>query len=287
MTVVTPEDLRGGRLDVELVRRGLARSRRRAAEMVVDGQVRVDGVPARKPSQQVALRDELAVDASSDYVSRAAHKLHGALDQVEALVPGAVTVHGARCLDVGASTGGFTQVLLERGAAHVVAVDVGHGQLVPSLRQDGRVTALEGLNARVLSREHVGSPAPAIVVADLSFISLTLVAGPVAAVCARGADLLLMVKPQFEVGRERLGPGGVVTDPALRVESVVTVARTLAGHGCEVRAVIPSALPGESGNREYFLWCRAGRPATGDDDVRVAAEAAVLGDRAVLVGGAA
>ena len=242
------------RLDAELVRRGLARSRGRAQELVADGRVQVGGVVARKPSQPVTSDDPLEVVADGpEYVSRGAHKLEGALAAVEALAPGAIDVLGQRCLDVGASTGGFTQVLLARGAEHVVAVDVGHGQLAPALAADPRVTSHEGTDARALTRALLGPPVR-LVVGDLSFIPLGHVLPTLLAVAAPRADLLLLVKPQFEVGRQRLGSGGVVTSPELRLEAVQGVATAAARLGADVEAVIPSTLPGPAGNREYFLW---------------------------------
>lgn len=240
------------RLDAELVRRGLARSRQQAAELVAAGRVSVRGQVASKPATQVDPADPVVVaeaDAGPEYVSRGAHKLVGALDAF------GVDPAGRRCLDAGASTGGFTDVLLRRGAAHVVAVDVGYGQLAWSLRSDERVTVLDRTNVRTLEPGAV-APAPGLVVADLSFISLTLVLGSLAACCAPDADLLLMVKPQFEVGRERLGAGGVVRDPALRAEAVVTVAEAARTAGLDVHGVAASPLPGPSGNVEYFLHLR-------------------------------
>ncbi|MCL3861978.1 TlyA family RNA methyltransferase [Actinotalea sp. K2] len=260
------------RLDSELVRRGLVTSRRRAAELVSDGRVLVAGEVARKPAQQVLDSVPLVVSdaAGEEYVSRAGHKLAGALDAVQVLAPGALVVQGRRCLDAGASTGGFTDVLLRRGAGHVLAVDVGHGQLVERIRQDPRVTAREGVNVRYLGVQDVPEPVD-LLVADLSFISLLLVLAPLAAVTTPGGDLLLMVKPQFEVGRERLGADGVVTSPALRREAVLAVATAMDACGCPVRAVVPSALPGPAGNREYFLWASLlpdggapGRPERGE-----------------------
>lgn len=248
----------GARLDVELVRRGLVRSRGRAVELVAEGRVHVGRHLARKPSQQVCADEDLRVETGTEYVSRGAHKLSGAIDDANALLPGRLELAGARCLDVGASTGGFTQVLLERGAAHVVAVDVGHGQLAASLRGDPRVEVIEGCNARDLDRvDHQVLGCPAVVVADLSFISLTLVVPAVLRVVGPGAHLLLMVKPQFEVGRDLLGAGGVVTDEQHRADAVAKVARACADHGGTVLAVLPSVLPGEFGNHEYFLWVRA------------------------------
>lgn len=266
------------RLDTELVRRGLVRSRRRAAELVADGHVRVAGTPARKPSQPVTDHDVLVVAETSQYVSRGAHKLIGALDAVEELAPRTVQVQGSRCLDAGASTGGFTQVLLERGAAHVLALDVGHGQLAEPVRSDPRVTVREGCNVRELTVEDVEAVGerPSLVVADLSFISLTLVLPALLDVVRRPADLLVLVKPQFEVGRERLGSGGVVTSEMLRAEAVTRVAQAALRSGAQVRAVLPSTLPGESGNHEYFLWLGAQDASPGAPDPGAAATRAVV-----------
>ncbi|PUB20944.1 23S rRNA (cytidine1920-2'-O)/16S rRNA (cytidine1409-2'-O)-methyltransferase [Promicromonospora sp. AC04] len=244
------------RVDAELVRRGLARSRRHAAELVASGRVSVASRVVAKPSSAVSDGEEVSVapgpDPEHEFASRAALKLAGALDAL-ARVPGGPVVEGAFCADLGASTGGFTDVLLRRGAAHVVAVDVGHDQLVPALRADDRVTVVEGFNVRDLTPGDLAR-LPDLVVADLSFISLTVVLPAVAGVLRPGAQALLMVKPQFEVGRERLGSGGVVRDPALHAEAVTTVARAAEGLGLRVRAVVPSPLPGPSGNREFFVW---------------------------------
>ena len=245
------------RLDTELVRRGLARSRRHAGELIAAGRVTVDGSAVARSAVQVTDERQVAVQADDDdpgYASRAGHKLAGALD---ALGPDGPVVAGRHCLDAGASTGGFTDVLLRRGAATVVAVDVGHDQLVDELRQDPRVDVREGVNVRTLSRGDI-TPEPALVVADLSFISLTLVLPALVDVARPDADLLLMVKPQFEVGRERLGSGGVVRVPGLWVESVLGVARAAAELGLEARDVVRSPLPGPSGNIEFFLWLRRG-----------------------------
>ncbi|WP_336708851.1 TlyA family RNA methyltransferase [Oerskovia sp. USHLN155] len=250
----------GARVDAELVRRGLARSRRQAADLVVAGRVTVDGRTVAKPSLPVTDGQSVAVEqdpTDPGYASRAAFKLAGALDAITATVPvRAPRVEDASCLDLGASTGGFTDVLLRRGARRVVAVDVGHDQLVPALREDPRVVVREGFNVRDLVPGDLDE-APELVVADLSFISLRLVLPPVAAVVAPGTDLLLMVKPQFEVGRERLGTGGVVRDPALHGRAVLDVALDAAALGLRPLGVIPSPLPGPSGNREFFVWLRA------------------------------
>jgi 23S rRNA (cytidine1920-2'-O)/16S rRNA (cytidine1409-2'-O)-methyltransferase len=266
------------RLDAELVRRGLARSRQQAAELVGSGRVTVAGQAASKPATQVDLAAAIEVrrdDTGPEWASRGAHKLLGALDAFSD-----VAVAGRRCLDAGASTGGFTDVLLRRGAASVVCVDVGYGQLAWSLRSDERVTVLDRTNVRDLRAEQV-APAPDLVVADLSFISLRLVLPALAAVAADRADWLLMVKPQFEVGRERLGSGGVVRDPGLRAEAVLDVARAAAAEGLRTHGVTASPLPGPSGNVEYFLWLRRG--AHGWDDAE-AARVGGLVDAAVAAG---
>ncbi|NUU20390.1 MAG: TlyA family RNA methyltransferase [Streptomycetaceae bacterium] len=254
------------RLDAELVRRGLARSREHAGELIAAGRVSVGGAAATKAATQVETGAAVVVardDADPDYVSRGGHKLAGAL---AAFVPRGLVVEGRRCLDAGASTGGFTDVLLRAGAAHVVAVDVGYGQLAWSLRSDERVTVRDRTNVRELTPEQVGAPAE-LVVGDLSFISLGLVLPALVRCSAADADLVLMVKPQFEVGRERLGSGGVVRDPQLRAEAVRTVAAQAAGLGLGALGVVASPLPGPSGNVEYFLWLRRGAPALDPADV--------------------
>ena len=259
------------RLDAELVRRGLARSREHAQQLVAEGRVRVAGATAAKPATQVEEAAALLViDAGSgpDYVSRGAHKLIGALDRFD---PAGTMVTGRWALDAGASTGGFTDVLLRRGAAHVIAVDVGYGQLAWSLRTDERVTVMDRTNIRGLT---VGDlpRRPDLVVADLSFISLRLVLGALAAVVAQDADLLLMVKPQFEVGREALGSGGVVREPALRESAVLEVASAAWEAGLGTAGVVASPLPGPSGNVEYFLHLRADAGPPVPADVRRAVE---------------
>jgi 23S rRNA (cytidine1920-2'-O)/16S rRNA (cytidine1409-2'-O)-methyltransferase len=251
---------RRARLDAELVRRGLARSREHAQDLVAAGQVTVYGTRASKPATQVDLGAPIrVVDAGDDpgYASRGAHKLVGALT---AFAPGGLSVHGRYCLDAGASTGGFTDVLLREGAAAVVAVDVGYGQLVWRLQQDPRVSVLDRTNVRELVPEQVPGPPPTLVVADLSFISLGIVLPALRRCADPSADFVLMVKPQFEVGRERLGSGGVVRDPALRSEAVRSIAGRASVLGLGVAGVTASPLPGPSGNVEYFLWLRAGAP---------------------------
>ena len=256
------------RLDAELVRRGLARSREHAAELVGSGRVRVGGQRADKPATQVEAAAAVVVtdpEPSDSWVGRGAGKLDGALDAlaVRGLAP---EVAGAVCLDAGASTGGFTQMLLARGAALVHAVDVGYGQLAWPLRTDERVVVRERTNVRDLAAGSL-DPAPRLVVADLSFISLALVLPSLVAASAPGADLLLMVKPQFEVGRDKVGTGGVVRDPALRAEAVRSVVEVARGLGLGLVAATASPLPGPSGNVEYFVLLRAGEDA-GAEHVR-------------------
>jgi 23S rRNA (cytidine1920-2'-O)/16S rRNA (cytidine1409-2'-O)-methyltransferase len=250
---------RRARLDAELVRRKLARSREQAAALVEAGRVQVRGTVARKVAAMVDPADPVVVtgaDPSTEYVSRGGHKLAGAL---AAFATGGLTVSGRRCLDAGASTGGFTDVLLRAGAARVVAVDVGYGQLAWPLRTDERVAVHERTNVRTLTPDLIGGPVD-LTVADLSFISLRLVLPALAACTAPDGDLALMVKPQFEVGRERVGAGGVVRDPALRAEAVLDVAATADGLGLGVAGVTASPLPGPSGNVEFFVWFRRGAP---------------------------
>jgi 23S rRNA (cytidine1920-2'-O)/16S rRNA (cytidine1409-2'-O)-methyltransferase len=251
------------RLDAELVRRGLARSREQAAELISSGRVAVAGQTAAKPASQVSLDSAITVQEMSDrpdYVSRGGHKLAGALAQFADL-----SVAGRRCLDAGASTGGFTDVLLRAGAGHVVAADVGYGQLAWSLQTDPRVTVLDRVNIRALQPAQV-APAPGLVVADLSFISLTLVLAALAGCAAPDADFLLMVKPQCEGGKDRVS-GGVVRDPELRAAAVTKVATAAAQLGLGVAGVTASPLPGPSGNVEYFLWLRHGAPPLQQSDL--------------------
>jgi 23S rRNA (cytidine1920-2'-O)/16S rRNA (cytidine1409-2'-O)-methyltransferase len=239
------------RVDAELVRRGLARSRQQAAELIGAGKVSIDGMPAVKPGTAVAVTAALkVVEAERSWVSRGAHKLIGALDAF------GIDVDGRRCLDAGASTGGFTEVLLDRGAREVVAVDVGYGQLAWSLRSDSRVVVVERTNVRELTPEAIDGTVDAVV-ADLSFISLTTVLPALTGCASPGADIVPMVKPQFEVGKGQVGAGGVVHSPELRASAVINVARRADELGWHAVGVTPSPLPGPSGNVEYFLWLRA------------------------------
>lgn len=235
------------RLDKELVARGLASSRTRAAQLIGDAAVSVDGRGDVKPSTPVTSAAHINVTEQTHWVSRAAHKLLGALQTFPN-----VDAAGTRCLDAGASTGGFTQVLLEQGAAHVTAADVGHGQLAAQLREHRRVTNSEGINLRYVQPGDLGD-AFELIVADLSFISLRLVLDPLARLAAQDADLLIMVKPQFEVGRALLPRTGVVTDPMQRrvaVEGVITAA---ADAGLIAVGIARSPLAGQDGNAEFFL----------------------------------
>ncbi len=248
------------RLDAELVRRGLARSREHASQLIAAGRVTVRGTVAGKAATAVetdapvVVRD---VDDDPDWASRGSHKLVGAL----AAFP--IQVTGKRCLDAGASTGGFTDVLLREGAKEVVAADVGRGLLVWRLRTDDRVVVLDKTNVRALTPEQTGGPVD-LVVADLSFISLRLVLPALLACTTEDADLVPMVKPQFEVGKDRLGAGGVVRDPALRAEAVLTVLSAAGELGLRAHGVVASPLPGPSGNVEYFAWLRRGEPLAAD-----------------------
>ena len=256
------------RLDAELVRRGLARSRGQAAELIEQGRVAVRGVLAGKAATVVDRDTPLTVVAVAEreWASRGAHKLIGALDAL-GVDPG-----GLRCLDAGASTGGFTDVLLERGGATVVAVDGGYGQLVWRLRADERVQVHDRTNVRTLAPAAIGGPVQ-FCVADLSFISLRTVLPALTACTEDHGTLLPMVKPQFEVGRERLGTGGVVRDPELRLaalQDVAAAARTLGWH---LSGAVASPLPGPSGNVEFFLLLRRHGADVGDEPLAAAVAA--------------
>ncbi|GAA1957862.1 TlyA family RNA methyltransferase [Microbacterium aquimaris] len=239
------------RLDAALAARGLARSRTHAAGLIGDGLVSVDGAIVVKPSTRVAESSDLTVAGADHYVSRAAHKLIAGLDTFD------VDVRDRCALDMGASTGGFTQVLRERGAAPVIAVDVGHGQLDPLVAADNAVTSIEGYNVRFMDADGLRAACgvdarPAVVTGDLSFISLSLVLPAVAATIAEGGDAVLLVKPQFEVGRTAVR-GGLVTDPALRAEAVGDVLWNAWDHGFGTLGVIASPLTGTHGNAEFLI----------------------------------
>jgi 23S rRNA (cytidine1920-2'-O)/16S rRNA (cytidine1409-2'-O)-methyltransferase len=243
------------RLDAALAERGIARSRTHAARLIADGVVTVDGVTAFKASMRVLEGQELALTASDHYVSRDAHKLIAALDEY------AVDPRGRVALDAGASTGGFSQVLLERGASQVLAIDVGHGQLASEIQDNGALTAVEGFNIRDLTREWVGSQLhspefPTLVVADLSFISLTLVLKPLRDAVDPAADFVLLVKPQFEVGRTGIREG-IVHEPGLRADAMSGVLWAGWDLGLGTAGVMSSPIAGNAGNLEYLVWMSA------------------------------
>jgi 23S rRNA (cytidine1920-2'-O)/16S rRNA (cytidine1409-2'-O)-methyltransferase len=247
-TIRSPAEPVTERLDRELVKRGLARSRSHAQAMINAGQVRVDGSVVERPGEQVV--SSATIHAPVDrFVSRGAHKLIGALDDLQLRVAG-------RALDAGASTGGFTQVLLARGCREVIAVDVGSGQLAPELRADPRVRLHERTNLRDLHLDDVGGVAVDLAVADVSFISLRLLVGPLVSVTQDDGWVLLLVKPQFEVGRELLGKGGVVRVPADQLRAISGVINAAAEYGWRAVGAVPSRLPGASGNREFFVLLR-------------------------------
>jgi 23S rRNA (cytidine1920-2'-O)/16S rRNA (cytidine1409-2'-O)-methyltransferase len=274
------------RLDAELVRRGLARSREQAGELVAAGLVAVAGQRAAKPATQVTRDAPITVTESGEpgYVSRGGRKLAGALEVFGGIqgvappgqqsVPGGLAIAGRACLDAGASTGGFTDVLLRAGAAHVVAADVGYGQLAWSLRTDPRVTVLDRVNVRTLDRDSVSGdwPVPGVVVADLSFISLTLVLPALVRCATPDADFVLLVKPQFEVGKGRVGAGGVVRETADRSAAVRRVTEAASQLGLGVQGVTASPLPGPAGNVEYFVWLRRGAAPLDEDQLQRAIE---------------
>ncbi len=237
------------RLDELLVARGIYATRSRARDAIERGAVTVDGAVVSKPGQAVSLSSAIGVDdPAARYVSRAALKLAAGLDRF------GLDPSGAGALDIGASTGGFTQVLLERGAAHVLALDVGHGQLDRSLRDDPRVTVIEGLNARDLTRAHLGGAAPDFIVSDVSFISLTLALPPALQLAAPGAKGVFLVKPQFEAGREAIGKGGILRDPA-EGERVAERLRLWLDDqpGWRATGICASPIEGGDGNREFLL----------------------------------
>ncbi|MEY3169811.1 MAG: hypothetical protein RL421_1054 [Actinomycetota bacterium] len=250
------------RLDAEMVRRGLARSREHAVDLIESKLVLVRGIPASKPATAVDAETSITLaDERDEYVSRGGHKLAGALDAFKEL-----KVEGRVALDAGASTGGFTDVLLKRGAKKVIAVDVGYGQLAWEIRQDSRVEIHDRTNVRALNRDVIRDEID-LVVADLSFISLAMVLPALISVSSSETDFLLMVKPQFEVGREKLGAGGVVREPELRRAAVYEVAKSAYELGLGTFGVVASPLPGPSGNVEYFLWLKGGGAMITDHDL--------------------
>ncbi|MGB4324810.1 MAG: TlyA family RNA methyltransferase [Candidatus Nanopelagicales bacterium] len=267
------------RLDAELVTRGLARSRAEAQLAITEGRVVVEGMPATKAARTVSPQSSIKlVELEKSYVSRGAFKLIGALDAF------GIDVAGAVVLDAGASTGGFTEVVLERGAAQVLAVDVGYGQLAWSLRSDDRVVVMERTNVRHLEPEML-SVVPNLIVADLSFISLTSVLPALSKVVAPSGEMVLMVKPQFEAGKAIVNAHhGVIKDPEVRVSCVVKVAQCAIDAGWLVAGIAASPLPGPKGNVEYFLWLSHSFDVlamqTGED----AADLEVLVSQAVALG---
>lgn len=244
------------------MRRGLARSRGEARELIEAGHVTVGGRVARKAASPVEDATELAVASEGPrWVGRAAHKLDHAFDH---WAGEGLSASGRRCLDVGASTGGFTQVLLHRGAEHVVALDVGRDQLVAELRQHPRVTERSGRSVRDATPEELGTFD--LVVADLSFISLTLVLAPIANLTREGGDVVVLVKPQFEVGRGRLSKNGIVLDPRHRRSALTDVVAAAGAAGLGLRGLTRSPISGGEGNTEYLLWARSGVSGTMDPD---------------------
>ncbi|MFK3678691.1 TlyA family RNA methyltransferase [Microbacterium sp. NPDC090218] len=251
------------RLDAALAARGLARSRSHAATLISEGLVSVDGRPVVKASTAVGDAAEITIAGTDHYVGRAAHKLIAALDGF------GVPVEGRLALDMGASTGGFTQVLRERGARTVLAVDVGHGQLAPSIAADQGVVAVEGYNVRYMTPENLAeatgaTEAPGLVVGDLSFISLELVLPAVAGIAAPESDILLLVKPQFEVGRTAVR-GGLVTDPATRADAVARTVWSAWDVGLGMLGILPSPILGTHGNAEYLVHLAPGRGSNPTD----------------------
>jgi len=234
------------RLDAELVRRGLASSRNEAQRLISVGGVSVGGTPVPRPATLVAPGDPIEITAGDRWASRAGGKLAAAISAF------GVTVAGRKALDVGASTGGFTDVLLANGAASVTAVDVGYGQLVWRLRTDPRVTVHDRTNFRTADLAALGAPFDLVVI-DVSFISLTLLAAGLARAGAEGTDYLLLIKPQFEVGREAVGSGGIVRDPAAHRSAIAAVAESLRAEGIAPRALIASPVRGTKGNLEFLL----------------------------------
>lgn len=241
--------IRRSRLDVELVRRHLVGSRDEAQELIRNGRVLVNGAPADKAARHVGSGDNLHVEGPpARFVSRGGEKLQAALDHFE------ISALDVRALDVGASTGGFTNCLLQNGARQVVAFDVGHGQLHPRVRQDPRVVVVEGRNIRQYDPQQWGTDFDLVVV-DVSFISLTVIAEILVSLCRVGGSLVVLVKPQFEAGRHEVSRGrGVITDPVLHEAACRKVEEAFTAHGAEVRGSIPSPLLGGSGNREFLLY---------------------------------
>lgn len=241
------------RLDTLLVDIGLVGSRSKAQRLIRQGRVKVDGKTSTKPAANVDDVSAISIDKGDDYVSRGAYKLVGAFDEFTAL--GLPSPQGLDCLDIGASTGGFTQVLLEHDARHVIALDVGHGQLDPRVGDDPRVIRMDGCNIRDVTTADLPYR-PSMVVSDVSFISLTYVIPVIARIAAPDASVVLLVKPQFEVGRGNLGKGGIVENESLRRKALSDVRSCAAACGMDVKATAPSPIEGTHGNLEYLLYAR-------------------------------
>ena len=256
------------RLDVWLAEHGLAESREKAQALVMAGRVRVDGQPAAKPGSRVKDGASVSVDAGAAHVGRGALKLSRALDVF------AVSPAGHVAIDVGASTGGFTQTLLERGAARVYAIDVGRGQLHETLRQDPRVLVRDRTNARLLSPQDLPEPCT-LAVMDVSFISVRLILPALRSVLSAGAEAVVLVKPQFEVGRMQVGRGGLVKDPALHLQALHDVATSALEAGYGVRGACASPITGTTGNREFFLHLTPGVPGLSTNELESALRKAV------------
>jgi 23S rRNA (cytidine1920-2'-O)/16S rRNA (cytidine1409-2'-O)-methyltransferase len=256
------------RLDVWLAEHGLAESREKAQALVMAGRVRIDGQPAAKPGARVREGSAVIVESGPKHVGRGALKLEGALDTL------GVDPNGRVAVDVGASTGGFTETLLARGAARVYAVDVGRGQLHERLRRDPRVVVRDRTNARHLSPEVVPEPC-GLAVMDVSFISARMILGALTTVLRPGADAVVLVKPQFEVGRAQVGRGGLVKDEELHRQSLRDVAKAAQGLGFGVRAACPSPVTGAEGNREFFVHLVAGAAAMPDEELEALVRKAV------------
>lgn len=248
------------RLDVELVNRGIAPTRTKARRLIESGAVSVDGTQETKPARKVTADSAIHLTSTQrHYVSRGAYKLLGAFEHFFPL--GLPSPKGHECLDIGASTGGFTQVLLDHGAKSVVALDVGHGQLDPLIAMDSRVREMSGTNIRDVTVATLGFE-PSYIVSDVSFISLTYVIPVIARIARPGAECILLVKPQFEVGKGNLGKDGIVTDAALRSESLEKVKQCALSCGLEVVASVDSPIEGMHGNEEYLLWLHVPHPST-------------------------
>ncbi|OZG50072.1 TlyA family RNA methyltransferase [Bombiscardovia coagulans] len=244
---------KGDRLDHELVERGLVDSRSRAAALIKQGAVQVNGEVCVKAARSIVATDSLEVDKGEDYVSRGAFKLLGAFSAFMPL--GLSSPTGKHCLDIGASTGGFTDVLLRKGASEVIALDVGHDQLADRIQLDDRVRELSGVNIRQVQASDLPF-LPDYVVSDVSFISLTYVIPVIAQVAQPGADCVLLVKPQFEVGKGKLGHGGVVRQAQRRQEALRRVEECAIDNGFMIKGQAPSPITGSHGNEEYLLWLR-------------------------------